>query len=197
MRIAFSILLAVHALIHLMGFLKAFELARLPQLTLPISRAMGLVWLGAALLLAAATAALFLAPRWFWLIGAIGVVASQVAIAAAWRDARFGTIANAITLLMVGYGAFAHGPFGLHAEYEARVVRSLAALPPPRLVTEADLAPLPAPVQRYLRFVGVVGHPEPRAFRVRFNGRIRSGPTAPWMSFTGEQHSAVHPPSRL
>jgi len=37
MRIALAVLLAIHALIHLMGFLKAFGLAELPQLTLPIS----------------------------------------------------------------------------------------------------------------------------------------------------------------
>jgi len=34
----------------------------------------------AAVLLVAAVIALFAAPRWFWVIGAVGLVASQVAI---------------------------------------------------------------------------------------------------------------------
>jgi hypothetical protein len=52
-------------------------------------------------------------------------------------------------------------------------------------------------VQRYLRYVGIVGHPHVRGFRVRFTGRIRSGPSAPWMAFTGEQHNFTDPPTRL
>jgi hypothetical protein len=45
MRWIVAILLAVHGLIHFMGFAKAFGYAELPQLTLPASRAMGVVWL--------------------------------------------------------------------------------------------------------------------------------------------------------
>jgi hypothetical protein len=47
----------------------------------------------------------------------------------------------------------------------------------PRLVTEADLEPLPEPARRYLRFAGVVGRPRDWSFRVRFVGsfRLRQG----------------------
>jgi hypothetical protein len=127
------------------------------------------------------------------------VLASQVAIALSWRDARFGTVVNFLTLLVLLYGAVAWGPFGLRAEYEQRTSRRLAQLAITNApeVTEADLAPLPAPVQRYLRYVGVVGLPHVRGFRVRFTGRIRSGPDAPWMLFRGEQHNFVDPPTRI
>jgi hypothetical protein len=40
-------------------------------------------------------------------------------------------------------------------------------------VTEADLADLPAVVQRYLRFMGVVGRPRDWSFRARFVGHFR------------------------
>lgn len=63
MRIAFAVLLASHALIHLIGFLKAFGVAQLPQLALPISRPTGMLWLASTVLLLVATAALFAAPR--------------------------------------------------------------------------------------------------------------------------------------
>jgi hypothetical protein len=197
MRIAFGIVLAVHALIHLMGFAKAYELARLTQLALPISRTMGLLWLAAASLLVAATVALFAMPRWFWLLGALGMLASQTVILASWADARFGTIPNILTLIAVVYGAFAWGPFGLRAEYTGRTSLALAQLAETPPVTEAELSRLPEPLQRYLRYVGVVGQPHVRGFRARFTGRIRSAPDAPWMAFHGEQHSFVDPPTRL
>ena len=46
MRWIVAVLLAVHGLIHLMGFAKAFGYAELPQLTQPISREMGVAVAG-------------------------------------------------------------------------------------------------------------------------------------------------------
>jgi hypothetical protein len=197
-RVAFGIVLGVHALIHLMGFLKAFDLARLAQLTVPIPRAMGIAWLLAAVLLLAATFSLLAAPRGFWLLAACGVTVSQIVIVASWRDARFGSVLNGVTLAWIIYGAVSWGPFGLRAEYEERTSRGIASLArTPPLVTEEELAPLPGSVQRYLRYVGVLGQPHVGAFCARFSGRIRSGPTAPWMSFVGEQHNFMAPRTRL
>jgi hypothetical protein len=158
---------------------------------------MGVVWLVAALLLLAASVALFALPRWFWVLGTLGMLASQAVIVTSWADARVGTIPNVVILIAVVYGAFAWGPFGLRAEYTGRTSQRLAKPADATLVTEAELSPLPAPVQRYLRYVGVVGQPHVRGFRVRFTGRIRSAADAAWMTFRGEQHSFFDPPSRL
>lgn len=198
MRIVLALMLTVHALIHLMGFAKAFGYAALPQLSIPIARPMGVLWLAATLLLLGAAVALWAAPRSFWAVGAAGLVVSQAAIIASWGDARFGTLANLVVLAAVVYAAFAWGPFGLRAEYAQRASRAQASLAVQRasVITEADLAPLPVPVQRYLRFAGVVGQPKAQAFSVRMTGRIRSGADAPWMPFTAEQHSFFNPPRR-
>jgi hypothetical protein len=56
-------LMGIHGLIHLMGFAKGFGYADFPQLTQPISRAWGLAWLVAALLVTATTAMLALRPE--------------------------------------------------------------------------------------------------------------------------------------
>jgi hypothetical protein len=197
MRFFLSLLAVVHGLIHLMGPAKAFGFAELPQLTLPISSPVALLWLLAAALLFATATALCVSPRWWWVVGALAVVASQAVIVTSWTDAKYGTLANVVFLAAAVYGAFAWGPFGLRAEYEQRAARAVARLSAVPPVTEADLATLPAPVQRYLRYVGVVGHPQVRGFRVRFSGRIRSGPDAAWMPFRGEQHSFLEPPTRL
>lgn len=178
MRSAFSALIAIHALIHLMGFAKAFGLASLTQLKLPISRPMGALWLAAAVLLLAAIVLLFAAPRWFWLVGLAGLVASQRAIIASWGDARFGTIANALLLAAVVYCAFAWGPFGLRAEYERLVhdgTSRMASSARPPDITEAELAALPPLVQRYVRFAGVVGTPRVQGFRAHDGTHPRRG----------------------
>lgn len=127
----------------------------------------------------------------------VAVLASQVMVASAWHDAWAGTVANALLLLVVTHGWLTEGPWSHRARFDREVTAGLmraAVLP---LVTEADLAPLPAPVQRYLRRTGAVGQPRVWNYRVRFRGRIRSGPDARWMPFEADQVSFADQPTRL
>jgi hypothetical protein len=66
-------------------------------------------------------------------------------------------------------------------------------LPPgpgdPRPVTEEDVASLPDPAHRYMRFMGVVGRPRDWSFRARFGGRIRRAPGRPWMHAVAWQYN--------
>jgi hypothetical protein len=48
MKIFFFLLILFHALIHLLGFLKGFQILELKEFTLSISKSMGLIWLGAS-----------------------------------------------------------------------------------------------------------------------------------------------------
>jgi len=98
----------------------------------------------------------------------------------------------------VAFGFLAWGPYSLLAAYQGDVDRALARVPPAGpVVTDADLAHLPAPVQRYLRTSGVVGRPRVRNFRARMHGRIRSGRDAPWISLSAEQYNFIDEPARL
>lgn len=67
-------------------------------------------------------------------------------------------------------------------------------LPPgptdPRPVTEADLAPLPEPAQRWMRRSGLVGRPRDWSFRVRTTGRFRLCPERGWMPFEAWQYDS-------
>ena len=87
MRWILVALLGMHGLIHLMGFAKGFGYADLPQLTQPISRAWGLAWLVAALLVTTTTAMLAFGARSYWIAGAFALLVSQAVILSAWRDA--------------------------------------------------------------------------------------------------------------
>ena len=196
LRAVFIVVIALHGLIHLLGFAKAFGYAALPQLVQPISPARGLLWLGAAVLLVGSSAAVVLWPRGWWVLGLLALVASQWAIVTSWSDARIGTLANLLLLVGALYGFASRGPWSLRAEYEVRVEATRPEASS-EVLSEADLAPLPAPVQRYLRGAGVVGQPRPRALHASWKGRIRSDAASPWMAFTAEQVNTLDPPRRF
>ena len=179
MRWVLVALLGVHGLIHVMGFAKAFGYADLPQLTQPISREWGVVWLVAACLVMTGTAMLGAGVRSYWMVGAVALVVSQVVIFSAWHDAWAGTAANAILLLVVAHGWLTEGPRSFHAQYLRDVDAGLARAVEAPIVSEADLARLPDPVQRYLRVTRAVGQPRVLNYRLRFRGRIRSAPRIP------------------
>ena len=199
MILLFAIVVALHGLVHLLGVAKAFGLADLPQLTQPITPALGVAWLVAAVLFVASAVALVTAPRWWWVMAAGAIVVSMAAIVPSWSDAKAGAAVNTVMLVGVVFGALTYGPGSLRAAYDSEVAQRLASVAtrPASTVTEADLQPLPDRVQRYLRSSGVVGQPHVHSFRVRMHGRIRSGPHAPWMPFSAEQHNVIGDAARL
>lgn len=64
-------------------------------------------------------------------------------------------------------------------------------------VTETDIAGLPSPVQRYLRFMDVVGRPRDWSFRVRFAGRFRMRPGMGWLPAQAWQYNSAITVSRV
>jgi hypothetical protein len=106
LKIFFLIVLFIHGMIHTLGFLKAYQLAEINQLTQNISKPMGILWLiGLILFLAAAIQFISNHDLW-WITALAAVILSQVLIILFWQDGKFGTIANIIILLSViaGYG---------------------------------------------------------------------------------------------
>jgi hypothetical protein len=65
----------------------------------------------------------------------------------------------------------------------------------PGTVTEADLAGLPEPVQRYLRYTGVVGMERIRAVRLKQTGSMRIKQDKPWMPLKAVQYYTTDPPA--
>ena len=181
--------LAAHGLIHLLGAAKGFGWSEVAQLREPIGAGAGTVWLIAAVLILTCTGLLVVGrPTWWWLVATLGAVVSQVAIATSWSDAKAGTAVNVLLVVAAVYGFASVGPASFHARWDARASRALAATDPtPPLVTEHDLADLPAPLAAYLRHSGAVGRQRVTSFEATFHGRIRSARTAAWMPFTGKQ----------
>lgn len=196
MRAVFSILIIVHGIIHVLGFVKAFNIADVKQLTQHISKPFGILWLVACiLLLTAAVMFAFKNANWVWL-GLIGLLISQILIVFFWQDAKFGTIANIIIITGVFVG-FATSAFYNSYETDVKTGIQQKAYFENSDLTEEDVSHLPDPVKKYLRFTGSVGQPKVNNFKVEFTGKIRKDGQSDWMPFTSQQNNFMQLPTRL
>ena len=187
-RLLLSALIAAHGLLHLLGAAKGLGLAQVAQLKQPISTGSGFAWAMASVMVLLAAAALAARVDWWWTVALLAALLSQAVIVTSWQDAKAGTALNVVLLLAAAYGFAAHGPMSYDAEWKQRSAAALTLTDAPTgVVTEEDLAALPAPLAGYLRRTGAVGAPRVASFSATFHGRIRSGADQAWMPFTGQQ----------
>lgn len=67
--------------------------------------------------------------------------------------------------------------------------------PEPEVITEKDIESLPEPVQRYLKYTGVIGKEKIRTVRLRQKGYFRQGADRSWIPFEAEQYYTTDPPA--
>jgi hypothetical protein len=99
-----------------------------------------------------------------------------------------------VAMLVVGAGYWSFG------RMVAREIKELFADVRPgedAIVTEAMLQDLPAPVQRYLRYAGIVGKPIVHTVRLKQEGRFRTGADQPWMDIRADEYYNVDNPGFL
>lgn len=101
MKIIFSILVLVHGIIHLLGFLKGTGLKDIKELRLEYSNTSAYVWLIASGLFVLFGISYLFSFRYSWIIGFLSVLISTFLIIIFWQDTKFGIIPNVIVLLVV------------------------------------------------------------------------------------------------
>ena len=195
LRSLFICIVFAHGLIHLLGFIKAFEFAEIKELSLPISKPFGLMWLAAFLIFLVVTIFLILKSNYWWLVAFLAVLCSQILIINFWQDAKFGTIANVFILLMAIVG---FGTWNFENTFQKDVKNALhrTNVMESEFITGNDLQHLPQPVQNYLNYVGVVGKPKIKNFKIEFEGEMR-GKDQDWFRFTSQQFNFFDNPERL
>jgi len=194
LRILFSIIVAVHALIHIMGFVKAFNITEIKELTVPISKTMGILWLLAALLFIAALIMFLAGKSMWWMLAAPALILSQILIFVYWQDAKFGALANIIILLptVVAYG---HSNMLSMAQHELSAMRPEHATS--STVTNAQLEELPPVVANWLKNTNVIGRETIRRVHLKQTGELRIKQDGKWMPFTAEQWFTTDEPNFL
>lgn len=65
------------------------------------------------------------------------------------------------------------------------------------IVKKEDLLRLPAAVQRYLTYTGIIGTPWIDTVRVKYTGRFRMAAGKPWMPLSVTQYYTTNPPGFL
>ncbi len=195
MKIVLALLIAIHALIHLAGFTKAFNHVNISRLAQPISKPAGLLWLMAALLFLTALIMLLIRGDAWWMVAAVAAVLSQILIFTSWNDAKYGTVANVIILLSTVIG---FATWNFHSAYRKDVAAELKpSSAKTDLLTESDIRHLPEPVKKYLRYANSIGKPKVNNFRIEFAGQIRKDEKSAWMPFTSEQYNFLETSVRL
>jgi len=171
MKIIFMILLTIHGLIHTMGFVKAFNISRVDQLLIPISRPLGALWLLSAVLFFLSALLFAAGKNWWGFLAVISVVLSQILIMQSWSDAKFGAIPNLIILLAA---AVSIGSFFLQIRFDAVVRENFTnknALSTD-VLNESDIAHLPSPVKKYLAYTGATGKNKIQNMYLEFDAEI-------------------------
>lgn len=195
MRILFIVLVVLHGLIHLSGTLKGLGLKDMKELTLPISKSMGFLWMVVAVLLVVYALLFISNNRFAWLIGLVAAILSQILIVVYWKDARFGTIPNLLIIIvsMIGLGSFL-----IQNEFTSAVKHDFLHnnLKNTELLTRKDIAHLPTVVQKYLIYTRSVGQPKIKNFRVEFTGGMRGKPGEKYMLLHSVQYNFCQNPSR-
>ena len=194
MRIAFLILLVLHAIIHVLWFGHSVGWVGLSYFSQDIPVMVGFSWLLAALLFLWSAYKLGRRRvRWF-LAALSGVLLSQMWIFSNWEDTKFGSLANLAVLIGVFIG-YAKWQFEGRFREEAGSLMENARFSG-RILTERDLGPLPPLVREYIRRSGAIGQPVPENIYLVFEGDMREQGKG-WFPFTSEQLNTVPRPTRL
>lgn len=194
MKYLFSFLLFVHGLIHLMGFANGFGFSKLPALTKYISKPTGVLWLFAAMLFTATTF-FYAQKKENWpLFAAAAVLLSQVLIILYWKDAKMGTAANFIILLVV---IPALGEWQFNRMYKKEVQRLISQPITSAIgtVTDEQIRLLPYAVQKWLQAGGIVGNAAIQRVYLQQQGEMKNKPGGKWIPFEAEQYFTIDPPS--
>ncbi|MFO0505416.1 MAG: DUF6544 family protein [Chryseotalea sp.] len=195
MKIAFLIIVLLHGLIHLLGFVKGFELREVKELTLPISKTLGVVWLTATILFLTYCVLHLLNSKYAWLIGLFAVILSQVLIIIFWKDAKFGTIPN-IIILAVSIVSFGYYNFQKIIQQETTHLLNKNVSTENRPLNESDLTILPEPVKKWLKNLGVIGKPFISYGKVTQSAEMQMKPEQDnWLPATAIQYTTIGNPA--
>lgn len=195
MRIALVILIGIHGIIHLFGFLKAFGISVFNAISQPISRTFGVFWFSAFLLFAITLILFFTHSKYWWLSGFFAVIISQMLIFNYWSDAKFGTIANIIILLatFIGYSSFS---FKHKVQEERRTLFENSQVKSQEIITEDTFVELPKSVQKWLSNSGIIGKKMISNVHLVQELKLKLKPEQiNWNKGRAEQYFTVQPPA--
>ncbi|HYF02819.1 MAG TPA: DUF6544 family protein [Patescibacteria group bacterium] len=191
-RVLVIFVLVVHGLIHLLGFVKAFDIEHIGALTQNVTRPLGFLWLLCVLLFVVSALGLYLKSNTWWISAITSIVLSQVLILITWNDAKYGTIANIVILVaaIVSYGQWSFTTT-TSAELQAFLPSEKREY---QIVGFNDITHLPLAVQRWLLRSNLIGKNAIQIAHISQQGKMKTDLYGDWMPFTAEQYFTVKKP---
>lgn len=195
MRIALTILIGIHGVIHLFGFLKAFEISEFNAISQPISKTFGIFWLLTFLLFTITTILRLIQSDYWWISGILALIISQVLIYNYWSDAKFGTIANLIILLMIIIG-YSNCNFKQKINKEKQILLENSQLKSNEIISKKSLNHLPIIVQKWLTNSGIVNKKHISNVYLTQELQLKLKPEQEnWNNGKAEQFFTIQPPA--
>lgn len=189
------VIAALHGLIHLLGFVKGFQLAEIQNLQSPISKTTGFFWLLAfVLFVVAGVLVLINKSIWMYLAGA-ALIISSILIVQQWHDAKIGMIPNMIILfaLLVSLSGCA---FNKKIARETHGILANTNNTFSREVGVEDLSETPDAVKKWLTSAGAIGKTIPNTVYLRQNFKMKLKPEQKdWHQATAEQYFTIENPA--
>lgn len=195
MKYIFSIIIFLHAAIHLMGFVKGFKLVQIQSLSSEISAITAIFWF-VAFSLFVISAIGFLFERNFWLVFAVfAVVISSVLIISAWSDAKFGMIPNVIILVMVLI-SLSTCSMNKMITRETHEILSGIDSSASNIINDTDVKELPDPVYKWIQNTGMIGKPVIQSAYIKQKALMKMKPgQKEWSPAEAEQYTAMDVPA--
>ncbi|MEZ5040456.1 MAG: DUF6544 family protein [Saprospiraceae bacterium] len=190
LKYLFILLILAHGLIHLLGLFKAFDLGNITQLTRSIPKPLGMLWLLGTFLFIGVIFSWFFKPNLWPVLAIAAIILSQSLIITAWQDAKYGTIAN-IIILIVAIPQYGSQLFSGMVEKEAQGLLESIEQQAPLMVDENNIRYLPVIVQTWLKRSGSLNRPEALFVGLRQKGKMKTKPAGKWMDFTAQQYFNV------
>jgi hypothetical protein len=195
MKFIFSTIIILHGAIHLLGFLKAFEISYLPQFTGNFSKLSGFFWLLATVLFIITGIGFIKKESWWSWLAIVSAIISFVLIITVWKDAKFGIIANLIILIAAVVST-------LTVRFENRTkiqINQILEHTKPinkTKISKEEISDLPEPVKRWLKVSGVVGKEKIHSVWLKQKAKMKMKPgQRKWNDASVEQYFTIQNPA--
>jgi len=195
LKLLFSLIVFIHSLIHLIGFIKGFKPELVTQISSNISKISASFWLIAAIGFLVSLFLFIQGNNIWWSLAVLSLVISQILIISCWNDAKFGTILNAIVLIVAvfGYGQWQFDK-KVEDEKEEFFAQIKADNKEQTVLTEEMTANLPDAVNKWLRKSNVFGKKISSSISLKQTGQMRTSTEGMWMKVEAEQLFKAYKP---
>lgn len=192
MHYLMAIVLVLHGLLHIPGFLKAFGYRELPAIRSEISRTAGVFWLLSFLMMSFSAVLLLGQNAYWWVIAFCGLLCSQTLILRYWSDARYGSIVNVLVTIMV-FSGYSGQAWEQRLSEERSMIQHTAKKA--RMIRMDNRRDLPPVIQRWWSVSGANRISPPSVIRLEQEILFRTDPEQEeWTEATALHYMSIPEP---